>query len=68
MNHFICPFPREAPAVKLFRELGWKVWITEHRSPSELQAREAQGRASPQEEFWNATVEEFDFVLPAIAF
>ena len=44
-----------------FRELGWEVWIAEHLSFPELQPPESPGRASLQEEFWKATVEEFGF-------
>ena len=44
-----------------FRELGWEVWIAEHLSSPELQPPESPGRASPQEEFWKATVEEYGF-------
>jgi hypothetical protein len=44
-----------------FRELGWEVWIAEHLSSTELEPPEAPDRASPQEEFWKATVKEFGF-------
>jgi hypothetical protein len=44
-----------------FLELGWEVWITEHLTAQEIQEPEAPGAASPQEEFWKATVEEFGF-------
>jgi hypothetical protein len=44
-----------------FRELGWEVWIAEHLSSSELQPPESPGQASPQEEYWKTTVEEYGF-------
>ena len=44
-----------------FRELGWDVWIAEHLAADELEAPEAPGLASPQEEFWQATAREFGF-------
>jgi hypothetical protein len=44
-----------------FRELGWEVWIAEDLSSQELQPPESPGRASPQEEYWKATVEEYGF-------
>ena len=44
-----------------FRELGWEVWIAEDLSSQELAPPEAPGRASPQEEYWKATVEEYGF-------
>ncbi len=44
-----------------FRELGWEVWIAEHLSSSELGPPESPGRASPQEEYWKAMVEEYGF-------
>ncbi len=43
------------------RELGWDVWITEHVSPEEIEPPEAEGLASPQEEFWKETAKEFGF-------
>ena len=44
-----------------FRELGWEVWIAEDLSSQELQTPESPGQASPQEEYWKATVEEYGF-------
>ena len=44
-----------------FRELGWEVWIAEDLSSAELQPPESPGRASPQEEYWKTTVEEYGF-------
>jgi hypothetical protein len=44
-----------------FRELGWDVWIAEHVVDAELEPAAAPGLASPQEEFWRATVREFGF-------
>lgn len=43
------------------RELGWDVWITEHVSLEEIEPPEAEGLASPQEEFWKETAKEFGF-------
>ena len=44
-----------------FRELGCEVWIVDAISSAELSPPAADGLASPQEEFWRAIVEEFDF-------
>ena len=44
-----------------FRELGWDVWIAEHLNSEEVEQPASSDRASPQEEFWNSVVEEFDF-------
>ena len=44
-----------------FRELGWEVGIVEDLSSSELQPPESPGQASPQEEYWKATIEEYGF-------
>ena len=44
-----------------FRELGWDVWIAEHLNSEEVEQPASPDRASPQEEFWNSVVEEFDF-------
>jgi hypothetical protein len=43
------------------RELGCEVWIVDAISAAELSPPAADGLASPQEEFWRAIVEEFDF-------
>ncbi|HEY5707711.1 MAG TPA: hypothetical protein VIS96_19285 [Terrimicrobiaceae bacterium] len=45
-----------------FRELGWEVWITEDLSSGELQPPISPDRATPQEEFWRTTAEEFGFL------
>jgi len=45
--------------VKALESLGWEVWIAEHLSSDELEAPEAGGTRSPQEEFWHATAAEF---------
>lgn len=44
-----------------FRELGWDVWIVDELTSAKLKPPELPGQASPQEEFWKAMVEEFDF-------
>ncbi|MEI6339889.1 MAG: hypothetical protein WCQ57_15125 [Verrucomicrobiota bacterium] len=44
-----------------FRELGWDVWIVEHVDVHELEPPETPGQASPQEEFWKKSVQEFGF-------
>ncbi|HEY6676190.1 MAG TPA: hypothetical protein VIZ87_05340 [Terrimicrobium sp.] len=43
------------------RELGCEVWIVDAISSAELSPPAAAGLASPQEEFWRALVQEFDF-------
>jgi hypothetical protein len=43
------------------RELGCEVWIVDAISSPELSPPARDGLASPQEEFWRALVEEFDF-------
>jgi hypothetical protein len=43
------------------RELGCEVWIVDAISSAELSPPAAPGLPSPQEEFWRAIVEEFDF-------
>jgi hypothetical protein len=43
------------------RELGCEVWIVDAINSAELSPPASRGLASPQEEFWKALVEEFDF-------
>jgi hypothetical protein len=43
------------------RELGCEVWIVDAISSAELSPPATASLASPQEEFWRAIVEEFDF-------
>ena len=44
-----------------FRELGWDVWVVEHVDSHELEPPDSPDRASPQEEFWKKSVQEFGF-------